>query len=81
MGGLEGYSGETWASGTTVDWRACATECSKSSTCKGWQFYNSNCMMVPGYQRTKALDGKGNLLVTKQMIFKFFAPLPPPLCR
>ena len=57
MGNLEGYSGET--STSTVDWRACATKCSTSSSCKAWQFVNSNCMMVESYQRTKAVDGKG----------------------
>ena len=56
MGNLEGYTGET--STTTIDWRACATKCSTSSSCKAWQFVNSNCMMVESYQRTKAVDGK-----------------------
>jgi len=55
MGNLEGYSGETCSS--TVDWRACATKCSTSSSCKAWQFVNSNCVMVESYQRTKAVDG------------------------
>ena len=57
MGNLEGYSGET--STSTVDWRACATKCLTSSSCKAWQFVNSNCVMVESYQRTKAVDGEG----------------------
>ena len=70
MGNLEGYSGET--STSTVDWRACATKCSTSSSCKAWQFVNSNCVMVESYQRTKAADGMGSLLV-------FTFTLPPAL--
>ena len=67
MGLLEGYSGDTTT--TAADWKACATKCSTTSSCKAWQFFNSECMLVESYQRTKAVEGKGSLLIQKQMNF------------